>query len=405
MVFGLFIAILAVPAWAADTQPEASWDNFFGRISDGVLSSDSYTKAPETPMDLRLHRPETFGVHLHNVEFRISSQPGLDVPLGKNNTQFVTPTSELEFSGFILPRLLFAQVVIEPRDSLGRGLGDSLAKNISATNAPSGIVRDAFFDLIVDQPGALARVGQQRIPFGIEPQTPGGLLPFINRAYMDLKMTHNAGRYTTAFADAELIQERDIGVQARGKLGYFNYAGGVFNGSGINVSDTNSNKDFIGRLGVAVNQGIRFGISGYNGLQTNIQSVNMVRNRAGVDFEVLPSVIPRFRFMAEAVSGKDGPIQRTSWYTSGFYDVITQKNSVSPKVQIALRYDEMKDDDRFRRTTLGINYYILDGVNANTGYWQQVKLQLNYEWRYHLAGLSTDAFARDLVMGQLTVRY
>ncbi|HKB83849.1 MAG TPA: porin, partial [Burkholderiales bacterium] len=263
---------------------EGEEKGFLRALSEGFVPSDTeYEKAPYTPMLLRLHRPERFGVHLHNVEVRYSDQPGLTTSTGTTHTQFQAATAELEASGYIFPGLVYAQVVIEPRDNLGRGLGDSIAKNISASNAPTGILRDAFFDLVLAEPGATVRLGQQRIPFGIEAQTPGGLLPFTSRSYLDLKLTRNAGLDNTKFSNAEFIQERDIGAQTRGRLagGKFEYAVGVFNGAGINVSDTNNSKDVVGRLGFNPLRGLRFGVSGYEGTQVDIQSKSGNRDRIG----------------------------------------------------------------------------------------------------------------------------
>lgn len=402
-ILGLSVILLTDTARAEESKPTKS---FFERLTGGIQPNGAnYYMAPETPMRLHLHRDERFGVHLHNIEFRFSDQPGLYANAGQSVLQFQTPTSELEASGFILPNLLFAQVVIEPRDLLGRGLGDSLAARIDSANAPSGIVRDAFFDFIIAPETAVLRMGQARIPFGIEVQTPGGLLPFINRAYLDLKTPHNRGAENTAFANAEMLQERDIGVQIRGRTPSFEYAFGGYNGSGINVNDTNSNKDFVGRLGYNPLPGLRFGVSGYKGTATDILKENVERNRTGVDFEVLPSLIPRVRLMGEYAIGKDGPFERKSWYTSGFYELIPQRSPTSPSLWFIVRYDEMRDQDRFSRTTVGLNYFILNAIEATTGYWKQIKLQLNYEMRYHRDGLPTDAFAKDLFMAQMTVRY
>jgi len=398
---------------------EGQGKGFLRALKEGFTPSDSeYEKAPYTPMLLHLRRQERFGFHLHNLEPRFSNQAGLntDTP-GTTKSQFQLATSELEASGYILPGLLFAQVVIEPRDVLGRGLGDSIAGNISASNAPKGIVRDGFADLVLHEPGMAIRVGQQRIPFGIEAQTPGGLLPFTSRAFIDLKLTRNAGLDNTKFSNAELIQERDIGIQTRGRLGgdYFDYALGAFNGSGINVNDTNNSKDFIGRLGFNPHRGLRFGVSGYEGTQVDIQKASGLRNRIGGDFELTQDLLPRFRFMGEAADGRDGPFERRTWYLAGFYELIPQRTPTSPGLLLGVRYDQMKqnvgsnDDNVYNRWTVGLDYYFLNAVKASSGYWQQVKFQLEYEIRKHsspsLDAFNTDTFAHNLLIAQLTVRY
>jgi hypothetical protein len=398
---------------------EGQEKGFWSALKDGFTPSDSeYEKAPYTPMLLHLRRQERFGFHLHNLEGRYSDQAGLATSSGTTKSQFQVATAELEASGYIFPGLLFAQVVIEPRDNLGRGLGDSIAKNIPPmNNAPQGILRDGFADLVLSEPEMVIRVGQQRIPFGIEPQTPGGLLPFTSRAFLDLKLTRNAGLDNTKFSNAEFIQERDIGVQTRGRLwgDYFDYALGVFNGAGINVSDMNNSKDFIGRLGFNPHRGLRFGVSGYEGTQVDIQKESGVRNRVGGDFEVTQDLVPRFRFMGEAADGRDGPFERRTWYLSGFYELIPQRTPTSPGLLLGVRYEQMKqniggsDDNIYDRWTFGLNYCFLNAVKLSSGYWQQVKFQLEYEIRKHnslsQAANSTDAFAHNFLIAQLTVRY
>ena len=398
---------------------EGQEKGFLRALKEGFTPSDSdYEKAPYTPMLLHLRRQERFGIHLHNLEARYSDQAGLATSSGTTKSQFQVATAELEASGYIFPGLLFAQVVIEPRDNLGRGLGDSIAKNIPpGNNAPSGILRDGFADLVLSEPEMVIRVGQQRIPFGVEPQTPGGLLPFTSRAYLDLKLTRNAGLDNTKFSNAEFIQERDIGVQTRGRLwgDKFDYALGVFNGAGINVNDTNNSKDFIGRLGFNPHRGLRFGVSGYRGTQLDIQQETGVRNRVGGDFEVTQDLIPRFRFMGEAADGRDGPFERRTWYLSGFYELIPQRTPTSPGLLLGVRYEQMKqnigssDDNIYDRWTFGLNYYFLNAVKMSSGYWQQVKFQLEYEIRKHnslsAAANSTDTFAHNFLIAQLTVRY
>jgi len=406
---------------AADKQAvtENEQKGFLNALKEGFSpASAEYEKAPYTPMLQHLHRPERFGVHLHNVEARYSDQPGLTAT---THSQFQMATSELEASGYILPGLVFAQVVIEPRDSLGRGLGDSIAKNIPpGTNAPSGILRDGFIDLVLDEPGATVRLGQQRIPFGIEAQTPGGLLPFTSRSYLDLKLTRNAGLDNTKYSNAEFIQERDIGVQVRGRLaeGKFDYAVGAFNGAGINVNDTNNSKDLIGRFGFNPHRGLRFGVSGYEGQQVDIQNQTANRNRLGADFEMTQDLLPRLRLMGEVAQGHDGPFDRRTWYVAGFYEIIAQATPKSPGLLFGVRYDEMKqnlgevggsDDNVYKRWTVGLNYYFLNAVNATSGYWQQVKFQLEYEFRQHASTTAAveekDTFDHNFIIAQMTLRY
>jgi hypothetical protein len=407
----------------ADTQAvkEGQEKGFLGALKDGFMPSDSeYQMAPASTMLLHLRRPERFGFHLHNIQAQYFDQPDLAGTTGTSKSQFKINSAELEASGYLFPGLLYAQVVVDARDTAGRGLGDSIAKNINPNNSPQGILRDAFADLVLKEPEAVIRVGQQRIPFGIENQTPGGLLPFINRSFVDFKVTRNASAVATAdvnrYSNAEFNQERDIGVQARGRLwgDYFDYALGAFNGAGINVSDTNSSKDAIGRLGFNPHPGLRLGISGYRGTQLDILKASGVRNRVASDFEVTHDLILRLHIMGEMADGRDEHFHRFAWYLQGMFEIIPQRTPTSPMLLVKFRYDEFRDnlgvgDNNYTRRTVGLDYYFLNAVKMSSGYWQQVKFQLEYELRSHaaisLAGFNGDVFGQDMIIAQLAVRY
>jgi hypothetical protein len=409
----------AIDKQAVKEGQEKGW---LEALKDGFTPRDSeYQMAPASTMLLHLRRQERIGFHLHNIQAQYFDQPDLAGTTGATKSQFKINTAELEVSGYLLPGLLYAQVIVDARDTAGRGLGDSIAKNIPpGNNAPQGILRDAFADLVLKEPEAVIRVGQQRIPFGIENQTPGGLLPFINRSFLDLKVTRNASAVATAdvnrYSNAEFNQERDIGVQARGRLwgDYFDYALGAFNGAGINVSDTNSSKDAIGRLGFNPHPGLRLGISGYLGTQLDILKSSGVRNRVASDFEVTHDLLPRFHLMGEMADGRDEHIHRFAWYLQAMFEIIPQRTPTSPMLLVKFRYDEFRDnlgvgDNNYTRRTVGLDYHFLNAVKLSSGYWQQVKFQLEYEMRSHtatsLVGFNGDAFGQNMIIGQLAVRY
>jgi hypothetical protein len=68
-----------------------------------------------------------------------------------------------------------------------------------------------------------------------------------------------------------------------------------------------------------------------------------------------------------------------------------------------------RDDNIFKRWTVGFNYYFLNAVSRSTGYWQQVKFQLEYEFRKHdsttTALEAKDTFDHDFIIAQMTFRY
>jgi len=412
----------------ADKQAikEGQERRWLGALKDGFTPRDTeYQMAPASTMLLHLRRQERIGFHLHNIQAQYFDSPDLAGTTGVSKGQFKINSAELEVSGYLLPGLIYAQVVVDARDTAGRGLGDSLAKNINANNAPQGILRDAFADFVLKEPEAVIRLGQQRIPFGIENQTPGGLLPFISRSFIDLKVTRNTPVGTpavvaqsdfTRYSNAEFNQERDIGVQTRGRLwgDYFDYALGVFNGSGINVNDSNSSKDAIGRLGFNPHPGLRLGISGYRGTELDINKNSGVRNRVASDFEVTHDLIPRLHIMGEMADGRDEHFHRFAWYLQGMFEIMPQGTPTAPLLLAKFRYDEFRDnlgvgDNNYTRRTYGFDYYFLNAVKMSSGYWQQVKLQVEYEMRSHTAtslnSFNADVFGQNMIIVQLGVRY
>jgi len=103
--------------------------------------------------------------------------------------------------------------------------------------------------LDIEKPLLYIQFGQQKRPFGVEPQATEDKQPAINLA-------------TFSGPSGLNLSQRDVGLQIKGDLfpvvdlGYnlrtptIEYALGVFNGSGPNQLDTNSGKDFAGRINV-----------------------------------------------------------------------------------------------------------------------------------------------------------
>lgn len=102
-------------------------------------------------------------------------------------------------------------------------------------------------------------LGQQLIPFGVEPSATEDLKPLINNAMWTRPPGANEfGRPTNKFLGlgmrqigfivrGDLFPQVDWGANYRAPL--VDYAVGVINGNGPNTSDDNSEKDWVGRLG------------------------------------------------------------------------------------------------------------------------------------------------------------
>jgi phosphate-selective porin OprO/OprP len=130
------------------------------------------------------------------------------------------------------------------------------------------VIQDAYFDTRFSN-GFRVRIGKDKTPVGYELLIGDGSLYFPERALA-----------------SSLVPNRDLGVQAQGDLagGKLAYAGGLFNGipdgtSSTTEVDTNSDKDFAGRIVVqpwrstngtaSALSGLGFHIGGSTGTQAN----------------------------------------------------------------------------------------------------------------------------------------
>jgi len=112
---------------------------------------------------------------------------------------------------------------------------------------------EAYLDYALPR-GVLVRVGQQRVLFGLNSTTGAPSLPTPEFA----QFARSVQQRVSAF--------RDIGATIQGRVGAFEYAGGIFNGAGLNVlADNDSTKDFAGRLTYAIVPGLQVGASGWTG--------------------------------------------------------------------------------------------------------------------------------------------
>lgn len=102
--------------------------------------------------------------------------------------------------------------------------------------ASSDILRDAYINF-THFPYTKIKVGQFKVPFSYEWLTSSAELDTIQRALS-----------TTNFST-----DRDLGIMLEGETPNkkMYYAAGIFNGTGRNTSDTNENKDFIGRVAMS----------------------------------------------------------------------------------------------------------------------------------------------------------
>ncbi len=207
-------------------------------------------------------------------------------------------------------------------------------------------------------PSAGLRIGQFYVPFSRENRTSSSELETIFRSQVveQLAPSRDIGS-----------RGRDIGAMLYGRYSFVEYMAGIFNGSGMNKTDTNDKKDFGARVVFEPVRFLSIGGSLYYGRHSETVGSSAVRrNRAGIESSLSWGDLS---FKGEYISGQDDLTSKSGWYLQGAY-------FLSPKtVQVVLRFDSYDPDrdvasDRLDLLTLGLNWYFTD----------KTKLQVNYQY-------------------------
>lgn len=204
--------------------------------------------------------------------------------------------------------------------------------------------------------------GQFKVPFGLESLTSDAALDTINRSAVTEALVPGRDNGSSG---------RDIGLQFSGNRelntatgNKIDYALGVFNGSGINVSDDNGHKDIAGRVAWKPGiEGLTLGIAAYKGASG---STLATRNRTGAEVQYL---FGEWALRGEYIRGKDNATSKKGYYA-------TLVRNLTPATQAVVRYDVFdpntsKADDAQNTLTLGVNWFL-----NKDGY---TRIQLNYE--------------------------
>lgn len=208
-------------------------------------------------------------------------------------------------------------------------------------------------------------LGQAKIPFSLENLTSSNKLELIDRSQVVEALVARG-------KDAVGNQNgRDIGIQLGGTLikaedrPVLDYRLGLYNGSGVNTSDKNKNKDLAGRLIVHPLPGLDLSGAFYDGsIYVNENNKNVNRDRYGFD---LSYEVNKLTLRGEYIHGKDDQKERDGYYFRAGY-FLWQK-----KLQLLAKYDYYdadtdNSDDASTWIVLGTNL----NFNAN------VRLQVNY---------------------------
>jgi phosphate-selective porin OprO/OprP len=256
-----------------------------------------------------------------------------------------------------------------------------LSYRLMADFADKPKIMDAYADIKINDYLNIT-IGQFRIPFSVENLTPVRKFELI-----DFSQAVDA----LVFRAKDVIGNqngRDIGIQLGGAFlkrragNFLEYKFGVFNGSGINISDTaNAAKDFVGRILVNPFNGLTLGTSYYNGWGKAIKPSSgyagrsQTRNRFGLEVNYATL---RFLARGEYIQGIDGNTEKAGWYLLAGYYIIRQK------LQLVCKYDTY-DPNTATYNNVTTNY--VTGANYNFNNWSRI--QAFYTFRQE-QGTKTD---------------
>lgn len=208
--------------------------------------------------------------------------------------------------------------------------------------------------------------GQFKVPFSLENLTPTSALDTINRSQTVEKLCPSRDIGSAG---------RDMGATLNGKYSWIEYALGIFNGSGINKTDDNDQKDIAVRLVVYPVSSLALGLSYYDGKYNFYSGTSPeIRDRTGVDMIFAQGPLS---VKGEYIFARDGQTDRYGWYVQGGYYLMPEKIQTIVKYD---SYDRNRDiqGDRIDVVTLGLNWFFS----------KKTKLQINYE--YHGEESKTD---------------
>ena len=208
--------------------------------------------------------------------------------------------------------------------------------------------------------------GQFKIPFSLENLTSNTKMATINRSQVVESLTSRGGDVLGNHCG------RDIGVMLSGRFKMFDYSLGLFNGSGINTSDLNEDKDMVGRLCLRPVEPFTLGGSLYSGRyspdSTNPDDTSD-RQRLGLECTWTRDLLS---LSAEYIRGRDGAIDKAGWYVQGLYHLIPDKLLGVLKYDV---FDPDLDTGNNKRSvvTTGLTYILEEKCHL------QVNLELKDE--------------------------
>jgi hypothetical protein len=268
--------------------------------------------------------------------------------------------AEIKLSGELVPKKFSFGVMIDPAKLPRFGSASVLTPSETAASQPGTATvlttaRDnsplqdfwvtyqtAWFDITA---------GQFKTPLSYESNTSSAKLLFPERSLV-------ARSYG---------EQREMGIKIEKKFEYFGFALGAYNGSGINRTDDNMQKDVALRVEAYPIQGVTLGAVGYTSLgQRDTQASTKDRVEGDVAVNLGDLVV-----QGEYIHGWDGRsrarTEGAGWYALAGY---TFAKIVQPVVRVG-QFDRNveTDDDTLSVVEAGLNFYVLkDSVKLQAAY-------------------------------------
>ncbi len=189
-------------------------------------------------------------------------------------------------------------------------------------------------------------VGQFRPPSGNELAKSTLALPFINYA---LIMPLNTDRDIGASVQYSQPLSKSVGL---------NLACGLYNGSGINASDSNTTKNLASRVEVKLANQLTLSTNAYVGKTNNaVNPKNMDIYGTAALWNWKSET-----FEAEYTHSRVAGVKKAGWYVYGLHSFKTTSKLI-PEIQLGARYeqndpDRAISDNRVSRITVGTNLVI-----------------------------------------------
>ena len=201
--------------------------------------------------------------------------------------------------------------------------------------------------------------GQFKPPFGTDFLKSATVLPFVN-TYMAKKLG------TDRDIGAMITFQHKLNQNMKLKL-----SSGLFNGAGINQSDVNNDKNFVGRAEMLYNKNIVLATNIISGQTNEVDSLKQDINSFG------GSITAQWNHEiveAEYVYSEIDQIKKSGWNAWAGHTFKTSSDFI-PAIQLLVRYEQYDVDmdisgNRKDRITLGSNLYIDN---------KYTKIQFNYQ--------------------------